>query len=107
MPWVPRDLYELMLDALRQTGASAQPSVVAPTIAMATWPAAPVAPTTTEAVALPRPVLDACEQFAFGDPAERVLNVQRALELQAKGQSPRDIVAAIRAGANTEALFIG
>lgn len=99
VPWVPRDLYDLMLDALRESRASAAvgtllaPSVEAPPVSK---------PPAVPDVALPRAVEDAIALYAFGDPVEQAANYHRAIALQQAGKSAAEIVRDLRQGANPE-----
>ena len=109
MPWVPRDLYDLMVNALRERGAVVSPVVpvvVPPTIAPveASKPSAGVV--VSEAPALPARVAQACYEFAFGNAAEEAANVARATVLHKAGKTPAEIVADIRQGAPVDAMFV-
>jgi hypothetical protein len=106
VPWVPRDLYDLMLDALRESRASAAvgtpfaPPVEAPPVSK---PPAVTAPAVAVPdVALPRAVEDAIALYAFGDPVEQAANYHRAIALQQAGKSAAEIVRDLRQGANPE-----
>lgn len=109
MPWVPRDLYELLLDALRDTRASVASPVVPESVAVdpVDVPEANFGnpPVTEPAVLLPRMVTDAIAMYAFGDPLEAAANYQRAVALHEAGKRPADIVREIRQGANPEAFI--
>lgn len=113
MPWVPRDVYELMLDALRQTRASvASPVVPVVTEGQAGAPSASGGPivqsdavgraTADRAPDIPRMVADAIAMYAFGDPVEEAANYHRAVALLKAGKSAADVVREIRQGANPE-----
>ena len=106
MPWVPRDLYELMLDAVRQTQASAAvPAVVAPVVEA---PPTPKPPTVTAPpavdVEIPRAVSDAIAMYAFGDPLEEAANYTRAISLLKAGKPAAEVIRDIRMGGNAEAF---
>lgn len=126
MPWVPRDLYELMLDALRQTRASVASPVVPENAGVAgSLPAlAPSQPSDAQrgsvdatasevtplivsegAPELPRMVTDAVAMYAFGDPIEAAANYSRAVALHKAGRPAAEIVREIRQGANPEAFI--
>lgn len=106
----------MMLDALRQS--QQRPAVpvapmVSPVVASAVHAAAPTekdGTATTEparpAATLPDVVVDACEQFGFGDREEITRNFRRASELHGLGRSARDIVREIRQGADVTGLFV-
>ena len=92
MPWVPRDLYDEMLAALR---ASRAPVAVAVSAAPEPVPAEPVpAP-----IMLSPAVYDACVRFAFGDPNEKAANLRIAKSLMRDKVSDSEIVQAIKSGA--------
>jgi hypothetical protein len=94
MPWVPRDLYDEMLAALKDRRAP----VVVPA------PAAP-APHEAAAFTLPLPLMlspavyDACVRFAFGDPNEKAANLRLAKMLMRDGIPDREILDAVKHGA--------
>jgi hypothetical protein len=93
MPWVPRDLYDVMLAALRDRRA---PCVVpAPAGAVPDEAALPV----PQSVTLSPTVYDACVRFAFGDPNEKSANLRLAKVLMRDGIPERDILDAIKHGA--------
>ena len=113
MPWVPRDLYELMVDALRQTQGVAASLNVAPLMQQLAQPHTGPAPVelaepakTEPAKPLPASVANACEAFAFGDRDELAANFRRANELWAAGKhSEEQIIREIMHGGNVE-LFV-
>ena len=99
MPWVPRDLYDLMVASLRDSrglvaSALVVPDVVAaPVVEPAPAPAEPAAP-----LILSPAVYAACIRYAFGDPAEKGMNLAQAKRLMHDGASDAAIIAHIRAG---------
>lgn len=94
MPWVPRELYDVMVDALRaQRGAVS--SSVAPVEMVEAAPVVVEAP-------LPRAIEDACEHYAFGDPIEHSANRTLALQRLKQNRPLKDIVAEIRQGGPVE-----
>lgn len=93
MPWVPRDLYDEMLAALKDRRA---PVVVpAPAVTVPDEAAIPLPPAFT----LSPTVYDACVRFAFGDPNEKAANLRLAKVLMRDGIPDRDILDAIKHGA--------
>lgn len=109
MPWVPRAVYELMVDALRRQAAAA-PTMVPEAPAAAPMGAPVVAPVpsgpTPTDVVMPEVVATACIHYAFGDLEEQSANFQRAQALLRAGKTPADIVREIRQGARVEGLFV-
>lgn len=112
MPWVPRELYDVMVDAVRRAQAPL-PSPVgtveeAPLEAQRT-PNPPAAGSTpalgADVVDLPRMVQDAIAMYAFGDPVEAAANYARAVALHQAGKPAADIVREIRQGGAVE-LFV-
>lgn len=102
----------MMLDALRQS--QQRPAVlVSPVVASAVHAEAPTEKGGTAltapvrpAATLPDVVVEACEQFGFGDREEITRNFRRASELHGLGRAPRDIVREIRQGADLTGLFV-
>ena len=99
MPWVPRDLYDLMVTSLRDSrglvaSASAAPVVAAPALVVEPAPANPFA----AAGILSPAVYEACVRFAFGDPNEKSMNMAQAKRLMRDGVSDAAIIAHVRAG---------
>ena len=103
MPWVPRDLYDLMLTSLRESRGLAASTRLACANEVFGEPAAPVveptpAPAEPAALILSPPVYESCVRFAFGDPNERSMNLAQAKRLMRDGHSDASIIAHIRAG---------
>lgn len=99
MPWVPRDLYDLMVASLRDSrgivaSAPTAPVVAAPApvVELVAAPAEPVA------LILSPAVYEACVRFAFGDPNEKSMNMAQAKRLMRDGYSDAAIIAHVRAG---------
>ena len=96
MPWVPRDLYDLMVASLRDARGL---SVSAP---VATVAAPVVEPTPAEPAPMPLmlspAVYEACVRFAFGDPNEKQMNLAQAKRLMREGHNDGQIIAHVRAG---------
>lgn len=103
MPWVPRDLYDCLLTALRTTQAG--PIVSAPVLGPAASPPA-LSAMPDDSTALPEPVVAACIHYAFGDLEEQAENFRRALSLQVAGRTPSEIVGIIRDGAKVDGWFV-
>jgi hypothetical protein len=99
MPWVPRDLYDEMLAALKDRRAASVVPVPAVVVPEPTAPE-PAAP----AVMLSPAVYAACVRYAFGDPNEKAANLRIAKSLMRDGVADRDILDAIRSGAAPVAL---
>jgi hypothetical protein len=93
MPWVPRDLYDEMLAALKDRRAA----VVVPAPVVVAPEPAPVDPTPAPVMLTPA-VYEACGRFAFGDPNEKAANLRVAKSLMRDGVVDRDIIAAIKSG---------
>lgn len=99
MPWVPRDLYDLMVASLRDSrglvaSVPAEPVVAAP--APVVEPLTP--PAEPASLILSPGVYEACVRFAFGDPAEKGMNLVQANRLMRAGVNDSQIIAHIRAG---------
>ena len=97
MPWVPRDLYDLMVTSLRDArglsvSASVAPVVAAPVVEPTPAPAEP-AP-----LILSPAVYEACVRYAFGDGIEKGMNLKQAKRLMRDGHSEASIIAHIRSG---------
>lgn len=113
MPFVPRALYDEMCALLRdqregrlvrleaRVGAGAAAADQTPE---RRGPSAPSAAALS--AALPADVLQVCEEYSFGDREEFTANAARARKLLAAHRPVRDVVAAIRQGANLDATFI-
>ena len=113
MPWVPRDLYDLMVNALRERGAVVSPvTPIIPEIRVVyVQPPVPEkapapTPAEPEPPALPDPLYAACVNYAFGNAAEEAANVARAVQLVKAGHKESDIIAEIRRGASVDAMFV-
>lgn len=94
MPWVPRDLYDLMVASLRESRGLVASAVVEA-------PAPVVEPTPEPEAAFPMlspAVYEACVRYAFGDPNEKAMNLAQAKRLQRDGLSDAQIIAHVRAG---------
>jgi hypothetical protein len=101
---VPKDLYDLMLAALEARPVSSSVGTIDPDVGRASAPATETP--TAQNPTLPEAVVNACEQFGFGDREEIGRNYRRAWELQAQGRDPRRIVEEIRRGADVTGLFV-
>lgn len=99
MPWVPRDLYDLIVASLRDSRGIVASTPVAPVVA-APAPVVEPAPAPAEPapLVLSPPVYEACVRFAFGDPAEKGMNLAQAKNLMRAGVNDSQIIAHIRAG---------
>ena len=103
MPWVPRDLYDLMVTSLRESrglvasapAATASGNVLDESAASVGTVAPTVAP---PPLILSPAVYESCVRFAFGDPNERSMNLAQAKRLMRDGHSDASIIAHIRAG---------
>ena len=105
MPWVPREVYEVMVAALRERGAirvspapreeHRAPDV--PAVDSVEAPAQTVPPTISNAVA------DACVRYAYGSRDEEMANRRIAYQMTQDGQSERAILATLRDGATLPA----
>ena len=103
MPWVPRDLYDLMLTSLRETRGPAASTRLACANEVFGEPAAPVVePTAAEPAPAPLmlspAVYEACVRYAFGDPNEKQMNLAQAKRLMREGSTDSQIIAHVRAG---------
>ena len=102
MPWVPRDLYDLMVTSLRDSRDSRGSAASAPAepVVAASAPVVEPTPAPAEpaALILSPGVYEACVRFAFGDPAEKGMNLAQAKRLMRDGHSDASIIAHIRAG---------
>ena len=99
MPWVPRDLYDLMVTSLRETRGLVASAPVAPVVAAPAPVVEPTpAPAEPAALILSPAVYESCVRFAFGDPNERSMNLAQAKRLMRDGHSDASIIAHIRAG---------
>ena len=99
MPWVPRDLYDLMVASLRDSRGLVASAPVAPVVAAPAPVVEPLTPPAEPAPLILSPgVYEACVRFAFGDPAEKGMNLVQAKRLMRDGHSDASIIAHIRAG---------
>ena len=95
MPWVPRDLYDEMLAALKDRRAA----VVVPAPA-ATAPVDVEPPFTLPPPLMLSPAVYAsCVRYAFGDPNEKAANLRIAKSLMRDGVPDAQILEAVRTGA--------
>lgn len=108
MPWVPRDLYDVMLSALRESrgGSVSQERPVAPANAGGLSSAGLATPVAVGAgivsgspAVLSSAVQYACAQYAYGDRDEQRANLRAAHDMALNGRSDADIVESIRQGA--------
>jgi hypothetical protein len=100
MPWVPRDLYDLMVDSLRVSrGLVLSDALVGTAVdAPAVKPDPMPAPAEPVAPMLSPVVHEACVRFAFGDPNEKAMNLALANRLLRDGCTDGQIIAHVRAG---------
>lgn len=111
MPWVPREVYDVMVEALRERGAvrvSPAPRAVhlAPDVPVATSTEAPVIGNTApvaEPPTLADVVAHACVRYAYGSRDEEMANRRIAYEMTRAGQSNSAIIATLRDGASLPA----
>lgn len=103
MPWVPRDLYDELIQTLRAARAGA---VSLPAVSVTPAPVVEPAPAVAvdAPLMLPPAVYEACVRFAFGDPAEKQMNLAQAMRMLREGVPTAQIVAHIRAGGQPVAL---
>lgn len=107
MPWVPREVYDVMVDALRERRAvrvSPEPRAVhlAPDVPVVTSTDAPVIGS-TEPPTLSDVVAHACVRYAYGSRDEEMANRRIAYEMTRAGQSNSAIIATLRDGASLPA----
>jgi hypothetical protein len=99
MPWVPRDLYDELIQILRASRAgvvSLPPATVTPVPVVEPAPA--VALAESAPLMLSPAVYEACVRFAFGDPNEKSMNLAQAKRLMRDGHRDAAIIAHVRAG---------
>jgi len=102
---VPRDLYDVLLSALRTPAPT-------PGYGMTPMPAPPSVPTDAvppalhsyAAPELSETVVRACRDYGFGEPADVATNLQTARHMKATGASDAAVFARLRDGANLSAL---
>jgi hypothetical protein len=110
---VPRDLYELMVEALRVRGALRVESPADGSLPSSLGDVLRGTPEPSQTIArepeptAPRPlhpnVVAACERYAFGSRDEVAANMRVAYTLRDAGRTNADIVAALRDGAELPA----
>ena len=116
MPWVPRELYDVMVAALLERGAvrvsapAASPApytsgfvTVTPDEMEAARNAGSVAWTAPAAPTISNAVADACVRYAYGSRDEEMANRRIAYQMTQDGQSERAILATLRDGATLPA----
>lgn len=111
MPWVPRELYDVMLEALRERGAVRVHEGIAESAAAERSENGPVTPPVTSAPPLTPPapptlsdvVAHACVRYAYGSRDEEMANRRIAYEMTRAGQSNSAIIATLRDGASLPA----
>jgi hypothetical protein len=97
MPWVPRDLYDLMVASLRDSRGLVASAPVAPVVAAPVVEPAPAMADPASFILSPA-VYEACVRFSFGDPNEKGMNLAQAKRLMRDGHSDASIIAHVRAG---------
>lgn len=98
MPWVPREVYDEMVAALRWQRERVSTPPAAASVARDVGAPRVVVAEPAEPVEMPSVIADACRHYAFGDKAQEAANWAYAVEALRVGRKTDTLLREIRMG---------